>query len=105
MAQRFHPVMEHASDDHPFVPLGELPANVVENMRGRPTTARRELDMKGPDAGCELIPLTRAGTFRVLGDHSDCPRDQLAVPPALQSSELPPGLSQDVNDVLGRGLG
>ena len=75
MAQRFHPVIQHARDDHPFLPLSELAAKVVEDMRGRPATVRSELDMKGPDAGCELISLTRARTFRILGDRSDCPRD------------------------------
>ena len=105
MAQRFHPIVEHANDDHAVAPIIEVPAEVVDNMRGRPTTARSELDMKGPEAACEVIPLTRPGTFRVLGDHPDRPVDKRAVPPALQSSKLPPRLSQDVNNVLCCGLG
>jgi hypothetical protein len=97
--------MKHASDDHSIGPIIEVPAEVVDNMRGRPTAARGELDMKGPEALCEVIPLTRPRTFRVLGDHPDRPVDKRAVPPALQSSKLPPRLSQDVDNVLCCGLG
>jgi hypothetical protein len=93
MAQRFHPVVENASDDYTFVPVIDGPAEVVENMRGRPTTARSELDMNGPDAGCEVVSLTRARTFRIFRDHLDRALDQLAVPPALQSPELAPRFS------------
>src|SRR6266851_7542463 len=82
MAQRFHTVMKHASDDHSITPIIEVPAEVVDNMRGRPTAARGELDMKGPEALCEVIPLTRPRTFWVLGNHSDRPVDKRAVPPA-----------------------
>jgi hypothetical protein len=105
MAHRFHPVMEDANDDHAVVPIIEPPAEVVENMRSRPTTARSKLDMKRPDADCEVISLTRSRTFRVLGNHPDRSLDKLAVPPALQPSELPPSLAQDVNNVLCCGLG
>ena len=41
--------MEHASDDYAFSPVIEVRAKVIENMRGRPTTARSQLNMKGPD--------------------------------------------------------
>ncbi len=105
MAQRFHTVMKYASDDHSVAPIIEVPAEVVDNMRGRPTAARSELDMKGSEAACEVISLTRPGTFRVLGDHPDRSVDKRAVPPALQSSKLPPRLSQDVKNVLCCGLG
>jgi len=105
MAHRFHSVMKHAGDDHTFAPVIEAPAEVVENMRGRPTTARSELDMKRPDAVCEVISLTRPRTFRVLGDHPDRSLGKLAVPPALQSSKLPPSFSQDLDNVLCCGLG
>jgi hypothetical protein len=105
MAQRFHPIVEHANDDDAIVPIIEVPAEVVDNVRGRPTAARSELDMKGSEADCKVIPLTRPGTFRVLGAHPYRPVDKRAVPPALQSSKLPPHLSQDVNNVLCCGLG
>ena len=105
MAQRLHPIVKHADDDYTVAPIIEAPAEVVDDMRGRPTAARSELDMKGPEAACKLISLTRPGTFRVLGDHPDRPVDKRAVPPALQSSKLPPRLSQDVDNVLCRGLG
>ncbi len=105
MAHRFHAVMEDANDDHPVVPVIETPSEVVENMRGCPTTTRSEFDMKGPDAVCEVISLTRPRTFRVLGNDPDRSLDKLAVPPALQSSKLPPSLSQDVDNVLCCGLG
>jgi hypothetical protein len=105
MAQRLHPIMEHTNDDYTVAAIIEVPAEVVDNMRGRPTAARGELDVKGPEAACEVISLTRPWTFGVLGDHPDRPVDKGAVPPALQSSKLPPRLSQDVDNVLGRGLG
>jgi hypothetical protein len=105
MAQRFHPVVEHTSDDYAFAPVIEGSAEVVENMRGRPATARREFDMKGSDPACEVISLARARTLRFLGDNPDRPLDKLAVPPSLQSSKLPPSLSQDVDNVLCCGLG
>ena len=60
--------------------------------------------MKRPEADCKLISLTRPRTFRSLGDHPDRPVDKRAVPPALQSSKLPPRLSQDVDNVLCCGL-
>jgi hypothetical protein len=104
MAQRLHPIVKHADDDYTVAPIIEAPAEVVDDMRGRPTAARSELDMKGPEAACKLISLTRPGTFRVLGDHPDRPVDKRAVPPALQSSKLPPRLSQDVDNVLCCGL-
>lgn len=105
MAQRFHPIVEHANDDYSVAPIIEVPAEVVDNMRGRATATRSEFDMKRPEAACELISLTRPRTFRVLGDHPDRPVDKHAVPLALQSSKLPPRLSQDVNDILCCGLG
>ena len=105
MAQRFHPIVEHPNDDYAVAPIIEVPAEVVDNVRGRPTAARRELDMKRPEADCKLISLTRPRTFRSLGDHPDRPVDKRAVPPALQSSKLPPRLSQDVDNVLCCGLG
>jgi len=37
--------MKHASDDHSIAPIIEVPAEVVDNMRGRPTAARSEFDM------------------------------------------------------------
>jgi hypothetical protein len=49
--------------------------------------------MKGPDAGCEVVSLTRARRFRIFRDHLDRALDQLAVPPALQSPELAPRFS------------
>jgi hypothetical protein len=101
MAQRFHPIMEHTNDDYTVAPIIEVPAEVVDNMRSGTTATRSELHMKGPEAACEVISLTRPRTFRVLGDHPDRPVDKRAVPPALQSSKLPPGLSQDVDKVLG----
>jgi hypothetical protein len=97
--------VEHANDDYAVAPIIEAPAEVVDNMRGRPTTARSELDMKGPETACKLIPLTRPRTFRVFGDHPYRPVDKRAVPPALQSSKLPSRLSQDVDNVLCCGLG
>jgi hypothetical protein len=97
--------MEHANDDYAVAPVIEAPAEVVQNMRGRPTTARGELDMKGSDAVREVISVTRPWTFRVLGDYPDCSLDKLAVPPTLQSSIPPPGLSQDVDNVPCCGLG
>ena len=105
MAQRFHPIEEHANDDYAIASIIEVPAKVVDNMRGRPAVAHSELDMKGPDAACEVISSTRPRTFRVLGDHPDRPVDKRAIPPTLQSSKLPPRLSQDVNNVLCCGLG
>jgi hypothetical protein len=105
MAQRFHPVVENASDECTFVPVIEGPVEVVENMRARPATARSELDMKGPDPACEVISLARARTLRFLGDHPGRPLDKLAVPPSLRSSKLPPSLSQDVDNVLCCGVG
>jgi hypothetical protein len=105
MAQRFHPVVEHTSDDYAFAPVIEGSAEVIENMRGRPATARREFDMKGSDPACEVISLARARTLRFLGDHPDRPLDKLAVPPSLQSSKLSPSLSQDVDNVLCCDLG
>ena len=105
MAQRFHPIVEHANDDYTIAPIIEMPAEVVDNMRGRATAARSELNMKGPEAACEVISLTRPRTFGVLGGHPDRPVDKGAVPPALQSSKLPPRLSQDVDNVLCCGLG
>jgi hypothetical protein len=97
--------MEHANDDDAVAPVIEAPAEVVQNMRGRPATARSEFDMKGSDAVREVISITRPRTFRVLGDHPDRSLDKLAVPAALQSSILPPSLSQYVNNVLCCGLG
>ena len=105
MAQRFHPIVEHANDDYTIAPIIEAPAEVVDNMRGRATAARGEFDVKGPEAACEVISLTRPRTFGVLGGHPDRPADKGAVPPALQSSKLPPRLSQDVDNVLCCGLG
>ena len=105
MAQRFHPIVEHPNDDYAVAPIIEVPAEVVDNVRGRPTAARSELDMKGPEAACEVISLTRPRTFRVLGGHPDRPVDKGAVPPALQSSKLPPRLSQDVANILCCGVG
>jgi hypothetical protein len=97
--------MEHANDDCAVAPVIEAPAEVVQNMRGRPATAGRELDMKGPDAVREVIPVARPRTFRVLGDHPDRSLDKLAIPPALPWSKLPPGFFQDVDNVLISGLG
>ncbi len=105
MAQRFHPIVEHANDDYTIAPIIEAPAEVVDNMRGRATAARGEFDVKGPEAACEVISLTRPRTFGVLGGHPDRPADKGAVPPALQSSKLPRRLSQDVDNVLCCGLG
>jgi hypothetical protein len=105
MAQRFHPIVEHANDDNAVAPIIEAPAQIVDNMRSGTTAARSEFDMKGPEAVGEVISLTRPRTFRALGDHPDRPVDKRAVPPALQSSKLPPRLSQDVNNVLCCGLG
>ena len=105
MAQRFHPIVEHANDDNAVAPIIEAPAEVVDSMRGRATAARGEFDVKGPEAACEVISLTRPRTFGVLGGHPDRPADKGAVPPALQSSKLPPRLSQDVDNVLCRSLG
>jgi hypothetical protein len=105
MAQGFHPIVEHANDDYAVAPIIELPAEVVDNMRGRPAPARREFDMKGSEAGREVISWTRPQTFGVLGDHPDRPVDKRAVSPALQPSKPPPRLSQDVNNVLRCGLG
>src|SRR5437016_12657953 len=105
MAQRFHPIVEHANDDNAVAPIIEAPAEVVDNMRSGTTAARSELHMKGPETACEVISLTRPRTLGVLGGHPDRPVDKGAVPPALQSSKLPPRLSQDVNNVLYCGLG
>jgi len=105
MAQRFHPVVEHASDDYAIAPIIEAPAEIVENMRCGTPPAGGELDMEGPDAVCKIIPLARARTLQVIGDHLDRPLNQLGIPLALQSTELPPGLSQDVHNVLCRGRG
>ena len=74
-------------------------------MRGRPATVRSELDMKGSDAVREVISVTRPRTFRVLGDHHTRSLDELGVPTALQSADLPPGLSQDVGKVVFCGPG
>ena len=91
--------MEHTNDDYTVAAITEVPAKVVDNMRGRPTAARGELDVKGPEANCEVISLTGARTFRVLSNQPDRPVDKGGVPPALQSSKLPSRLSQDVNNV------
>jgi hypothetical protein len=32
MAQRFHPIVEHANDDYTIAPIIEVPAEVVDNM-------------------------------------------------------------------------
>jgi hypothetical protein len=105
MAQRFHPIVEHANDDYAIVPIIETPADIVKNMRCRPPTARSELGVEGSHTPCEVISLTRSRTFRVLGNHPDRPVDERAIPPALQSSKLAPRLTQDVNNVLCCGLG
>jgi hypothetical protein len=83
MAQRFHPIVEHANDDYTIAPIIEVPAEVVDNMRGRATAPRGEFDVKGPEAACEVISLTRPRTFGFLGCHLDRPVDKDAVPPAL----------------------
>jgi hypothetical protein len=58
MAERLHPIVEHANDDHPVAAIIEAPAKVVYDMRCRPGAARSELDMKGPEAAGEVISLT-----------------------------------------------
>jgi hypothetical protein len=105
MAQRFHPIVEQANDDNTVTPVIEVPAEVIDNMRSGTTAACSELHMKGSEAACEVISLTRPRTFWILGDHPDRPVDKRAVPPALQPSELPPRLSQDISYVLCCGLG
>jgi hypothetical protein len=83
MAQRFHPVVEHASDDYTIAPTIEAPTEIVEDMRCRAPPAGGELDMEGPDAAREIIPLPRARALRAVGHHLDRPLDQLGVPLAL----------------------
>src|SRR5262245_14858229 len=105
MAQRFHPIVEHANDDNAVTPIIEAPAEVVDNMRGGTLAARGEFHMEGSEPACEVISLTRPRTFRILGDHPERPVDKRAVPPALQASELPPRLSQDIDNILCCGVG
>jgi hypothetical protein len=105
VAQRLHPVVEHARDNQPRAPVIEISAQIVQNMRCSAPPACGKLDMEGSNATREVVSLTRPRAQRVLGNHLYRPLDERGVQPALQSAKLPRRTSQDVSNVLCCGLG
>jgi len=75
--------MEHSSNDYSGAAIIEATAEVIEDMGCSASASGSEFDVKGSDARRELIPLTRAASFRILGNHPNRLFDERGVIPAL----------------------